>query len=122
MMETDERLRSLEERVVSLESSLAAANTNTDQLRDLVVRLNVEHQLSITLLQRKMAEWFELLRTQKKWADAESDLLRDTRREMTKLRGAYYHVFPERLAQDVRVEEQIEALNGKPHPDAQRGD
>ena len=49
------------------------------------------------------------MRSQKKWAEAESDLLGDTRNEIMKLTEVYYHVFPERLAQDMRVVEQMSA-------------
>ena len=39
-------------------------------------------------------------------------------RELMRLDDAYYHVFPDRLAQDIRVYDQLAALNIKPLPDA----
>jgi hypothetical protein len=103
MTDVQGQLKALEERIASLESGLAAANTNTDQLRDFVVRLDVEHRVAINLGERKTQSIFDLLRKQKEWAEAESDLLRKTRHAMSKLRDVYYHVFPERLAEDVRA-------------------
>jgi len=38
--------------------------------------------------------------------------------ELIKLKDAYYHVFPERLAQDVKFEKQMDALMAKPSPSA----
>jgi hypothetical protein len=40
------------------------------------------------------------------------------RREMMRYDDAYYHVFPERLAQDVRLLNQLGALTSRPDPDA----
>ena len=43
---------------------------------------------------------------------------RDLVRQLNKLDEVYYHVFPDRLAQDERFEKQLDALMPKPKGDA----
>jgi hypothetical protein len=71
-------------------------------------------------LMKRDDDLFELLRLQKAVTEGEADLLRKTRRELVKLRDVYYHVFPERLAEDVRLLEEQEAVNLKAAPDVEK--
>jgi hypothetical protein len=91
------------------EKQFAAA---TEREVDTIVRLKT--------LEMKVESIFQLLKKQKDWAEAESDLLQETRREMQKLAEVYYHVFPDRLEKDVRFEEQLRALNSSANPDANK--
>jgi hypothetical protein len=122
MTDANDRLQALEERIVALEAGLMEEKASRNQLRDFVVRLDVEHAISIKRLQLKLNEFFELLRMQKEWSTAESELLADTRTEMMKLTEVYYQVFPERLPQDVRVIEQLKAAKAKADPGAKKDD
>jgi hypothetical protein len=67
---------------------------------------------------RRFTEILELLKSQHRAAVAESELTQDMHRRLQKLNQVYYHVFPDRLEQDIRLQEQLNALNLKPAPDA----
>jgi hypothetical protein len=45
-----------------------------------------------------------------------ADMLR-IERQMQKLDAIYYHIFPDRLKQDVEFERQLDALKSRPRPD-----
>jgi ribosomal 50S subunit-associated protein YjgA (DUF615 family) len=50
--------------------------------------------------------------------DVHRDQIDGILRDIMRLNDAYYHVFPERLAPDVRLLGQLDALTFKPKPDA----
>ena len=50
--------------------------------------------------------------------DVQGDQIDGILRDIMRLDQAYYHVFPERLAPDVRLLDQLDALTSKPKPDA----
>ncbi len=77
----------------------------------------MEMMIAIAGLKRNIAALFDLMGSQKKWEEAESDLLAATRREVIKLSEAYYHVFPERLATEV-LGDQASAGDAKSGADA----
>jgi hypothetical protein len=86
--------------------------TSTERELETIVRLKI--------LETKVESIFQLLKKQKEWSEAESDLLQETRREMQKLAEVYYHVFPDRLEKDVRFEEQLRALNSSSDSNAKK--
>jgi flagellar motility protein MotE (MotC chaperone) len=109
MTDVNERVKTLEERVLRLE---AAARAGQQEVDDLYGRFKKSAEGHFALTERLMKrddELFELLRLQKEVTFSEADLLRQTRKELAKLRDVYYHVFPERLAEDVRLLEEQEA-------------
>lgn len=109
MTDTNERVEALEARITSFEAKLTETNTLINKAEKFAMRLHVDQSVTTEGLRRKLKTVFDLMRSQKKWAEAESDLLGDTRNEIMKLTEVYYHVFPERLAQDMRVVEQMSA-------------
>jgi hypothetical protein len=108
MTDSNERISVLERSIADLETKLSAANTMIDQVEKFVVRLDVEHRVTMEGFKRGQQTLVDLMRKQKAWADAESALQQNTRNELMKLTEVYYHVFPERLAQDVKVGKQLD--------------
>jgi len=120
MTDTNKTAMTLEERVLRLEAAARASQAEAD---DLYARLKKSAETVSALTDHMLKrdnELFALMEKQKTWAEAESDLLRKTRREMLKLSDVYYHVFPERLAEDVRRLEEQEAVNSNGAPDADK--
>ncbi|WP_036263135.1 hypothetical protein [Methylocapsa aurea] len=59
-----------------------------------------------------------IVKVLKEIIDAQREELESMRRRMMKYDDAYYHIFPERLAHDVRLLDQLDALTSKPVSDA----
>ena len=82
MTDTNERVEALEARITSLEAKLTETNTLINKAEKFAMRLHVDQSVTTEGLRRKLKTVFDLMRSQKKWAEAESDLLGDTRNEI----------------------------------------
>lgn len=80
--------------------------------------LDLEDQRLVTL-EKHDALHGEMLGHAKAMIDAHTGLIEDLLCDMMKMREAYYHVFPDRLPQDIRVFDQLDSLTSKPKPDAE---
>jgi len=85
----------------------------------------VESTWKLTLLNDERAEILvrhddchgKMLGHAKAMIDAHTDQIKSLQLDMTQMRDAYYHIFPERLKQDVQWGRQFDALIPKPPPD-----
>jgi hypothetical protein len=59
------------------------------------------------------------IRILKRMVDTHTDEWARMRREKMRCDEAYYHIFPERLAQDVKLSDQLDALTSKASPDGE---
>jgi hypothetical protein len=83
-------------------------------------QIEIKLSVSLKMLQSDQDKLYAIIASQQKIIDAMDELLDDTRRELRKLDQVYYHVFPDRLEQDVRLGEQLRALKIVPGADGEK--
>jgi hypothetical protein len=76
--------------------------------------------IDIKMLQSDQDNLYSIIKRQQEMIDAMHVLLHETRCELQKLNQVYYHVFPDRLEQDVRLDEQLRALKIVPGADGEK--
>ncbi len=104
------------ERIVTLESQVKKAYVVFEIIDETMRKLNkneefLEHKID------KIGKLCALQNERIKYLEKEHDVERLDRDSM-RLNQVYYHVFPERLSQDIKLKDQLNALNSKPAPDA----
>jgi hypothetical protein len=72
----------------------------------------------IKKLQEREEGSFALHKAAKDSSTAQHDMLHQVSRDISKLYDVYYHIFPERLKQDVQLQRQLDALKSKQNPGA----
>ncbi len=95
-----------------------------DHLESLQEKLDTASQMLCSDVQRLIVleghkdNHYKMLDHLKAMIDAHTDLIDTLNGDMEKMHDAYYQVFPERLAQDVRFMKQIDAITSKPESGA----
>jgi hypothetical protein len=74
-------------------------------------------EVKCTILSKRGDDFIEMIKSLRAIIDIQDRAIERLQLDRMKFDEAYYHIFPDRLEQDVRLFDQLEALNSKPVPD-----
>ena len=97
-----------------LNKCIAAINVDSDNIAlmdEKIGKLHDAYFRRFDIAEKNISTAFDMLKNH-------AELINGLQRGMMQMQEAYYKVFPERLAQDARLTEQLDALTGKPFPGA----
>jgi len=122
----DARIANLENKLGTLETFLNqrikriqdALDQNLTDLNGAYKMLELVHT-RLSILEKHDDGATVMFKSLKSITDVQNEQIERIDRELMKHDDAYYRVFPERLAPDVRLLDQLAALSPKPHPDAE---
>lgn len=106
-------------------------NRHGDKFNDVCDQIDIHHgdlnkayeifglvDTRLKVLERHDGSHNKMVRSIKAIIDVHDGQIERLLREVMRLDECYYHVFPERLAQDARLLNQLASLTSKPTPDA----
>ena len=127
--ETKKRIEGLETRIAVLEAigehTWNILKENFEKLANSVeenrvsgLDLSAKIWGEVQKLQERGEGSWALHKTAKKLLEFHGERLNGIGLDLARLDEAYYHIFPERLKQDVHLQRQLKALRSKQEPDA----
>lgn len=100
-----------------IKKNFSVAHERMEKQRELSLKIEKLMWSEVQRLQQRSEDHWKLHKSAKEWMDIQDEMLDQHSLDISKLYDVYYHVFPERLKQDVQVQRQLKALKSKPASD-----